>query len=287
MVLGILCVLVSGAHADPDAKRATALFDEGQALKKEGRVADACEKFEESYELDPAIGTELNVADCREREGKVDEAWELFDHAARTDKRADRAKYARARADSISKARGKQADSDETEKEPIVEPPPDPAPEDEPREEPARPRHVQRSPESAPASADTHDSRIGWRIVFAGSVMVAGAGIGLAVYGQSEIDDAQKALCDGGGYPQGNDVCPMPPPMQTLSASEIANLNAQGDRGHNFAIAGELAAVIGVGFAAISLYEGFIASPSKSGTHVAVVPTVSPHSAGATLSLAW
>lgn len=54
---------------------AQALFDEGQALKKEQQFEQACEKFAASQKLDPAIGTQLNLADCYERIGRTASAW--------------------------------------------------------------------------------------------------------------------------------------------------------------------------------------------------------------------
>ncbi len=38
----------------------------------------ACAKFRESQRLDPAVGTQFNLADCEERRGHVAESWSLF-----------------------------------------------------------------------------------------------------------------------------------------------------------------------------------------------------------------
>jgi len=79
-------VLVAGpAHADPDD--ANRLFAEGLALQKQNKYPEACAKFAQSYELDlaasrPAPGTQLNLGDCAEREGKIHRAYLLFDAAA-------------------------------------------------------------------------------------------------------------------------------------------------------------------------------------------------------------
>jgi hypothetical protein len=59
----------------------------------EGRVSDACPKFEESHRLDPSGGTILNLALCHEKEGKLARSWSEFNEAsafARRDYRADR-----------------------------------------------------------------------------------------------------------------------------------------------------------------------------------------------------
>jgi hypothetical protein len=44
---------------------------------------EACGKFRESLELDPAVGTTLNLADCEEHRGKLPAAWALFQDALR------------------------------------------------------------------------------------------------------------------------------------------------------------------------------------------------------------
>lgn len=72
---------------------AEALFREGRELLAEGRATEACPKFQESYELDPALGTLLNLAACHEREGKTATAWAEFSDAAQTAQRAGDARH--------------------------------------------------------------------------------------------------------------------------------------------------------------------------------------------------
>jgi hypothetical protein len=58
---------------DPIA--AEALFERGKHLMESGQTAEACAAFAESQRLDPAGGTLLRLALCREAEGKLATAW--------------------------------------------------------------------------------------------------------------------------------------------------------------------------------------------------------------------
>jgi hypothetical protein len=69
-----------GVGTDPAA--AAALFREGRDAVKRGDYVTAYAKLDESYRLDPAVGTLLNLADCSEHIGKVATAWQLFRQAA-------------------------------------------------------------------------------------------------------------------------------------------------------------------------------------------------------------
>src|SRR5688500_2395335 len=91
----------SAAHAN-DPATAQMLFDQARKLMAQERYAEACPKLEESQKLDPAGGTLLHLAVCREREGRIATAWALYSDAlsqAKRDRRADRAKFAQERVD--------------------------------------------------------------------------------------------------------------------------------------------------------------------------------------------
>ncbi len=103
-VVGGLALRGGGAVAEPDAKaRAARLFEAGRAFAKDGDFAQACERFARSYALDPAPGTEMNLADCTEHLAQRPKAWHLFDAAAlELDRAGDaRATFARQRADKL------------------------------------------------------------------------------------------------------------------------------------------------------------------------------------------
>ncbi len=76
--------LVATVNAKPAASaQAEALFDDGKALMTQKKFAEACDKFESSQKLDPAITTLLNLGDCREKNGQLTTAWGLFTEVER------------------------------------------------------------------------------------------------------------------------------------------------------------------------------------------------------------
>lgn len=80
-------------------------FFAGRELMSLGRIAEACVEFEASRQLEPGIGTDLNLADCWERLGRFLPAHDLFQSAAEAADLAgqtDRAVVARERAQSLA-----------------------------------------------------------------------------------------------------------------------------------------------------------------------------------------
>ncbi len=103
--LTILCAagLDVGRAADEEAT-ARALFVEGRRLTAAGDYLAACPKFEDSYRLDPGIGTNFNLADCFEHIGRTASAWARFMDVAAATRAAgqtEREKVARARAQAL------------------------------------------------------------------------------------------------------------------------------------------------------------------------------------------
>src|SRR5439155_3292101 len=99
--VGLAVILRAGVLGaqEPTAEVALAemLYREGRALVVEGKVREACPKFAESYRLDAATGTLLNLASCHEAEGKLASAWLEYSEAlnlARRDRRDDRIRFA-------------------------------------------------------------------------------------------------------------------------------------------------------------------------------------------------
>lgn len=64
-----------------DPTTATELFTRGRAAAKKGDFATACPLLEESNRLDPKVGTQLNLADCLEKQKRIASALEIW-HAA-------------------------------------------------------------------------------------------------------------------------------------------------------------------------------------------------------------
>lgn len=100
------CVLRGGtAMADEGAARAERLFREAAELVTRGQYEGACSRLEESQDLEPAVGTEFNLADCLEHVGKLASARQRFENVVSIAHQAgkfEREKVARARADALT-----------------------------------------------------------------------------------------------------------------------------------------------------------------------------------------
>lgn len=102
--IAVLLACGAPAHAlaaGDDVATAQVLFDDARKLVAQHRYAEACPKLAESQRLAPAIGTEFNLADCWEHQGRLASAWAAFlDVVDQTHKRGEtqREGVARARA---------------------------------------------------------------------------------------------------------------------------------------------------------------------------------------------
>jgi hypothetical protein len=83
LVLALLSSVAPSALSQTnDAAAAEALFEAGRDAMARGDLAAACKNFEDSNQLDPAIGTVFNLANCEEQRGRLASAWQLFTEVA-------------------------------------------------------------------------------------------------------------------------------------------------------------------------------------------------------------
>jgi hypothetical protein len=98
-IAACLLLLPVGASA-AEATKADQLFSEGRELLEKGRFAEACEKFRQSEEAAPAIGTLINLAYCYEQIARYRSAMDAYAEAEMLAKQAKdekRAAFARER----------------------------------------------------------------------------------------------------------------------------------------------------------------------------------------------
>jgi hypothetical protein len=83
--VALLCALgPSSAIAQPNETVGEQLFREGRELLGAGKVAEACAKFEQSYDLEKALGSLLNLANCEEQRKRFKVALGRWREAAKS-----------------------------------------------------------------------------------------------------------------------------------------------------------------------------------------------------------
>lgn len=87
VLVALAGVALAGGHAHAQSAAAEALFQEGRALIKQGKLQAGCDKLEASEKLESSVGTLLNLGDCREKLGKPASAWAAFRKAEALAKR--------------------------------------------------------------------------------------------------------------------------------------------------------------------------------------------------------
>ena len=100
--LAIVVIARTALAQGGDPAAAERLFQDARSALVAGNYDAACPMFAESYRLDPAPGTMLNLADCEERRGQLARAWQhfrrLYDVLPASDERRAEAKL---RADAV------------------------------------------------------------------------------------------------------------------------------------------------------------------------------------------
>ncbi len=110
--LVVLCALMTSvARADDTAvSRADRLFKDGRRAAEHGDFGQACKLFEESFRLDPGVGTLVNLGDCAEHLGDLERAYGYYHTAsARMSEGDDRLARVRERLESIDRRSAKVA----------------------------------------------------------------------------------------------------------------------------------------------------------------------------------
>ena len=138
-----------------------------------------------------------------------------------------------------------------------------------------------------------------WKGLFVGAVVVSGGGIGRGLYGNGLRADARKAICEGGAYDGMTVDGMMCPTQDTITQTDLDDLEAKGDKGKLFGRVGAGVAIAAGGFALVALYKGFIEkNPPNHKEHAergkrvrrdrfTITPVIAPSGAGATLRLDW
>jgi serine/threonine-protein kinase len=96
---------LSAQGSADDKAAAEALFDQGIAHMREGKLEQACGELERSQSLERGIGTMLYLAECYEKLGRNASAWALFREAASVaaaQGEAERARVGAQRADRLA-----------------------------------------------------------------------------------------------------------------------------------------------------------------------------------------
>ena len=91
--VALVLALTATAAAEPTADE---YFKHGRELLKSHKYADACAQFEHSQQLDPAIGTLYNIAQCDAEIGKLATALAAYRDVIAHDTNATRRKAATA-----------------------------------------------------------------------------------------------------------------------------------------------------------------------------------------------
>jgi hypothetical protein len=78
IAVAVMATVMLPASAHAQSAGAEALFREGRALIKQGKIDAGCDKLAASEKLESSVGTLLNLGSCREKQGRYATAWAAF-----------------------------------------------------------------------------------------------------------------------------------------------------------------------------------------------------------------
>jgi hypothetical protein len=189
VVSAVLIVGVAEAQVAPEvALRAAELFDRGIERRKSGDLEGACAAFVESQALAPALGTQLNVAMCLERDGKIEEARAMLQRTIEEAKASGDAARAQRASEDLAALEQRVAPPPPAVVEESKPPPPVPA-----IEIPTERLPIARQPPPPPPARKNNMLAIG---LGAGAAVVMGVGVGTLVSAHGLQGDAERACPD-------------------------------------------------------------------------------------------
>ncbi|HEX4454803.1 MAG TPA: hypothetical protein VH143_28280 [Kofleriaceae bacterium] len=80
-ISALLIAIALPSLSRAQSPEAAQLFDDGDKLLKQGKLAEACDAFESSNRIEPRAGTLIRLGDCRERNHQLASAWSAFKDA--------------------------------------------------------------------------------------------------------------------------------------------------------------------------------------------------------------
>jgi hypothetical protein len=80
-VIALVCFATPARADGTSSAAAELLFRQGRVLFEQERFAEACDHFRRSQELDPGVGTLINLGDCYKHLGKTASAWVAYNKA--------------------------------------------------------------------------------------------------------------------------------------------------------------------------------------------------------------
>jgi len=93
----LLSILAAVSPARAQSAPGEALFNDGDRLMAEGKLAEACAAFEASNRIEPRAGTLIRLGECREQNLQLASAWSAYKHALERVKDPRKREFAAAR----------------------------------------------------------------------------------------------------------------------------------------------------------------------------------------------